>query len=126
MRTRLHPPVRLRNILQAMEAVDNRLDLSLGDQRPYSLLQLLSDFGLALHRLRAKARAGDGELFCHDESDIDLALNRFHVVDEDQPAAWGERTQIADGVRAAYHVEDHVDAAIRGQLADSGLEIGGT
>ena len=66
----------------------------------------------------------DGEAPDHDGGEVEAVdFGTFHDGDLHQPAAKGERCDIADRVGGADHVEDHVDAFFLRQPRQLGGKI---
>ena len=122
---RLHDPVlaSMRRVGQRVGGVDDRPQLAGREPRPDAVAQRRENPCLLLHRPRPQRRPGHGQAPRHQPREVELGRRTFHEGDDHQPALDGEAGDVALQVGAADHVEDEIDTAAAGRLAQHRHEV---
>src|SRR6478752_7718622 len=105
------PAVRLGGLPHVQHGVDHRPDVTGFDHRPESLPDLGDDFALRAwprHGPRTQGGRDDARPLTQQGVDIELGGGAALHPDDHQPAAVGERVDVAGQILGAHHVENDV------------------
>ncbi len=111
-----HQPVALGSLLERQHAVDHRAQAVCGEELSEAVEESRHEAGLLVERAGPQRRAEDRKPAREQLAQVDLGGATAHESDHDQPAAGGERCEVALEVWRADRVENHVDTTAASRL----------
>ena len=123
MLSALHVGVRLFHLLQRVDAVDQRFDLAILQQRKNMRQNFFNHHRFLCKCLGAQCGPGHGDAFHQQRREIHFGLETPHVRDVDDAAFRCGEVQVFLYIVAPDHIENDIYLVIESQLGEDGFKV---